>query len=429
MSDVFVMGSINQDLVLKVERRPEPGETVTNAELSTHNGGKGANQAAAAALLGASVAFLGRVGDDGFGEPLVEALADKGVDTELLETAAGWSTGTAFITVTPDGENAITVAPGANRALTPEDVEAASAAIGRAAVLVAQMEILPESVLRGVEIAAEAGTRPIVNLAPPREVPRELLDKLDPLVVNEHEAAYLLGSRVAGVEGALSAAPEAPVPRSAFGRDHGRSRWRDLRDRRGSRPRAGPAGRGGGLDRRRRRFRWRPGREARGRRRPGDRGCLRREGRCGGGDQRGGAGGAADAGGGGGPVRRGGIINGRLAGALAGLGHTDLVVVCDAGLPIPPGPELVDLAFRFGVPAFETVLLGLLDELVVEGATAAEESRDNPAVYALLEERLPDFGLVSHEDLKRIVARAKLVVRTGEATPFANVILRCGVPF
>ncbi len=128
-------------------------------------------------------------------------------------------------------------------------------------------------------------------------------------------------------------------------------------------------------------------------------------------------------------MRRGGIINGRLAGALAGLGHTDLVVVCDAGLPIPPGPELVDLAFRFGVPAFETVLLGLLDELVVEGATAAEESRDNPAVYALLEERLPDFGLVSHEDLKRIVARAKLVVRTGEATPFANVILRCGVPF
>jgi ribokinase len=74
MSDVFVLGSINQDFVLKVERRPEPGETVTNAELSTHNGGKGANQAAAAAFLGVSVAFLGRVGDDEFGEPLVRAL-------------------------------------------------------------------------------------------------------------------------------------------------------------------------------------------------------------------------------------------------------------------------------------------------------------------------------------------------------------------
>ena len=84
MADVFVAGSINQDFVLRVERRPAPGETVTDARLSTHNGGKGANQAAAAALLGASVAFLGRVGDDGFGGPLVESLADKGVDTTLV---------------------------------------------------------------------------------------------------------------------------------------------------------------------------------------------------------------------------------------------------------------------------------------------------------------------------------------------------------
>src|SRR5215211_6559275 len=101
MADVFVLGSINQDFVLKVERRPEPGETVTNAELSTHNGGKGANQAAAAALLGASVTFLGRVGDDEFGGPLVRALTDKGVDTGLVERAIGKSTGAAFITVTP----------------------------------------------------------------------------------------------------------------------------------------------------------------------------------------------------------------------------------------------------------------------------------------------------------------------------------------
>jgi ribokinase len=139
MADVFVMGSINQDFVLKVERRPKPGETVTDAVLSTHNGGKGANQAAAAALLGASVAFLGRVGDDGFGEPLMRALEEKGVETALIEEAPGSSTGTAFITVTGDGENAITVAPGANRRLTPEDVDAARGAIGEAAVLVAQM--------------------------------------------------------------------------------------------------------------------------------------------------------------------------------------------------------------------------------------------------------------------------------------------------
>jgi len=128
-------------------------------------------------------------------------------------------------------------------------------------------------------------------------------------------------------------------------------------------------------------------------------------------------------------MKREGIINARLAGALAGLGHTDHVVVCDAGLPIPPGPEVVDLAFRFGVPSFETVLSGLLEELVVEGATAAEEVERNPRSYEILVTRLPDLGFVPHEELKRMVPGAKLVIRTGEATPYSNVILRCGVPF
>lgn len=209
MADVFVLGSINQDFVLKVERRPEPGETVTNAELSTGSGGKGANQAAAAALLGASVAFLGRVGDDEFGGPLVRALEEKGIDVSLIETVSDKSTGAAFITVTPDGENAITVAPGVNRSLTPEDVEAASGAIRGARVVVAQMEIPPETVLRAVEVADEAGGRALVNLAPHREVPRELLERLNPLVVNEHEAAFLLGvPKVDGVDGAIAAAPK-----------------------------------------------------------------------------------------------------------------------------------------------------------------------------------------------------------------------------
>ena len=155
-TDVFVVGSINQDFVLKVERRPEPGETVTDADLSTHNGGKGANQAAAAALLGASVSFLGRVGDDEFGEPLVRALEEKGIDTTLIERAAGRQTGAAFITVTPDGENAITVAPGANRAIMLEDVDGASGAIRESRVLVAQMEVPKEVVGRAAEVAAGA---------------------------------------------------------------------------------------------------------------------------------------------------------------------------------------------------------------------------------------------------------------------------------
>ena len=217
MAEVFVVGSINQDFVLQVERRPKPGETVTDAVLSTHNGGKGANQAAAAALLDGSVALLGRVGDDGFGEPLVRALEEKGVDTALIEAAPGSSTGTAFITVTEGGENSITVAPGANRRLTPEDVDAARGAIAGAAVLVAQMEVPRECVARAVEVAVEVGTRAILNLAPPFRVPRAVLEGLDPLVVNEHEAAFLLGESVEGVEAALAAAPRllALGPRSA----------------------------------------------------------------------------------------------------------------------------------------------------------------------------------------------------------------------
>ena len=129
-------------------------------------------------------------------------------------------------------------------------------------------------------------------------------------------------------------------------------------------------------------------------------------------------------------MRRGGILNAQLAGALARLGHTDALVVCDAGLPIPSGPEVADLAFRFGVPSFEMVLSGILEELIVEGATAAEEAESqNPHSYELLKTWLPELKVVPHEELKHMVTEAKLIVRTGEATPYSNVILRCGVPF
>lgn len=206
MADVFVLGSINQDFVLSVERRAEPGETVTDAVLSTHNGGKGANQAAAVALLGGSVVFLGRVGDDELGGPLVEALEEKGVDVSLVRSVEGLHTGSAFITLTPDGENAITVAPGANRGISPEDVDAAGAEIGGSKVFVTQMEVPAECVARAVEVSLEHGTRALLNLAPPRDLPEGTLAGLDPLVVNEHEAAFLLGEKVEGMEGAKDAA-------------------------------------------------------------------------------------------------------------------------------------------------------------------------------------------------------------------------------
>ncbi|UFQ18777.1 MULTISPECIES: D-ribose pyranase [Streptomyces] len=129
-------------------------------------------------------------------------------------------------------------------------------------------------------------------------------------------------------------------------------------------------------------------------------------------------------------MKKSGILNRHLAGALAELGHGDTVMVCDAGMPIPAGPRVVDLAFRAGVPAFAEVLDGLLAELVVEGGTAAREIEEaNPDAALLLRESLPVLELVAHEELKRLSAGARLVVRTGEARPYANVLLRCGVFF
>lgn len=202
LTGVFVVGSINQDFVLRVERRPEPGETVTGAELSLHPGGKGANVTVAAVRLGAEVAMLARVGEDAFGAELVRNLRDNGVDTSRVEAVSRAPTGSAFITVTPDGENAIVVSPGANRRFGPEEVEAASEDLKQTRVLVAQLEVNVEAVERAAGIVTGDGGRFIFNLAPPRKVPNTLLGLSDPLVVNEHEAAFLLGERSAPEESA-----------------------------------------------------------------------------------------------------------------------------------------------------------------------------------------------------------------------------------
>ena len=193
MAGVFVVGSINQDFVLKVERRPEPGETVTGAELALFPGGKGGNQAIAAARLGADVAILGRVGEDPFGRELVVNLRDNGVDTSRVEAVTDVPTGSAFITVTPDGENAIVVSPGANRRFGPAEIRAASEDLRKARLLLAQLEVEVEAVEMAAYTVAGNGGRVLLNLAPPREVSGDFIRLSDPLIVNEHEAAFLLG--------------------------------------------------------------------------------------------------------------------------------------------------------------------------------------------------------------------------------------------
>jgi ribokinase len=198
---VFAVGSINQDFVLAVERRPEPGETVTDAELTLLPGGKGANAAIAAARLGAEVSMLGRVGEDAFGAELIKNLRENGVDVEYVRATPDAPTGSAFITVTPDGENAIVVSPGANRSFGPDEVEEAAENLRETGVLVAQLEVPAEAVERAAKIATQSGGRFVFNLAPAREVRESLLRLSDPLVVNETEARFLLGEDAPDPEG------------------------------------------------------------------------------------------------------------------------------------------------------------------------------------------------------------------------------------
>ncbi|WP_141584570.1 ribokinase [Actinomadura sp. WMMA1423] len=191
--EVVVVGSLNADLVVDVERRPAPGETVLGSDLATHPGGKGANQAVAAARLGGRAAIVGRVGDDGHGALLRGALAADGVDLAHLATTPGVPTGVALITVGPDGDNSIIVSPGANARLAPADVEAARVLIESAPVVSFQMEVPLAAVEAAAGVAAGAGRRVVLNLSPSAPVPDDLLALCDPLVVNEHEAAFLLG--------------------------------------------------------------------------------------------------------------------------------------------------------------------------------------------------------------------------------------------
>ncbi|MCF2529856.1 ribokinase [Yinghuangia soli] len=185
---LLVVGSVNADLVVRVPRHPRPGETVLGGDLAVHPGGKGANQAVAAARLGAQVAFAGRVGSDAHGSMLVDGLRRDGVDVSLVGTEPGPS-GVALITVDGRGENAITVSPGANGRLGPDAAEALEPALRAAAVVSLQLEIPHETVAEIMRRCGRAGTRVVLNLSPgPWAAPTDVWRLCDPLVVNEHEA-------------------------------------------------------------------------------------------------------------------------------------------------------------------------------------------------------------------------------------------------
>lgn len=204
---IVVVGSLNQDLVVPVARFPAPGETVLGGDYARHPGGKGANQAVAAARAGGRVAMVGRVGEDAFGHALRAALRAAGVDDGGVRTTPERTTGVAFITVDATAQNTIVVASGANAALTPDDLD--PHAFRGASVLLLQLEVPLATVLAAARAGRAAGARVVLNLAPARPLGPDELADVDVLVVNETEAALLTGLDGAAVAHDPAAALQA----------------------------------------------------------------------------------------------------------------------------------------------------------------------------------------------------------------------------
>jgi len=203
---VLVVGSVNMDLVTRVPGIPGPGETVLGSAFKTIPGGKGANQAVAAARLGAETAFIGRVGDDAFGVALRKNLAAEGVDLSALRVDRDHATGAASILVDDAGENAIALAPGANAALTPADLEAEAARFAWADVLLVQMEIPSETAAAALRLAAQHDALGILDIGSDRAVPEAVVRAAGIVSPNASEAERMTALQVKTIEEAQIAA-------------------------------------------------------------------------------------------------------------------------------------------------------------------------------------------------------------------------------
>ena len=190
MKKIAVIGSINMDLTAQAERLPGKGETISAKSLQYVPGGKGANQAVAAARLGGDVAMFGCVGDDAFADRLIENLEQNGVDTASIRRVAGVSSGIAMITVA-EQDNCIVVVPGANHCVTPAYLDEVKSAVLSADILILQNEIPLDTVAYAMELGRQAGKLVIYNPAPAAPASQEILEKADYITPNEHEAALL----------------------------------------------------------------------------------------------------------------------------------------------------------------------------------------------------------------------------------------------
>ena len=204
MSKIIVVGSINIDLVVQVDRLPLLGETVQGGGYAEHFGGKGANQAVAAARMGSDVWMIGCVGNDAFGHAMVENLGSCGIHTEGIRIADGVSSGKAIIMV-ENGDNAIIVDGGANMELSPEDIERNEHMIKESDCILLQLEVPAETVLAAAKLAKKHGVTVLLNPAPAKEFPDELLGLVDYFVPNETECGFYTGVTIDSVESARNA--------------------------------------------------------------------------------------------------------------------------------------------------------------------------------------------------------------------------------
>jgi ribokinase len=203
---IVIVGSSGTDMIIKLERIPRPGETLLGGEFHITGGGKGANQAVSAARAGGKVAFVARLGQDDFGDQAKAAFAREGINVEHISRDRKVSTGVALIFVDQHGENSIGVAPGANGRLSPADLKKARKVFAGASVMVVQLEIPLDTVQIAAVLAAKSGARVILNPAPARALPDELLCHVSILTPNETEAELLTGIKVDSDSSAAKAA-------------------------------------------------------------------------------------------------------------------------------------------------------------------------------------------------------------------------------
>jgi ribokinase len=437
---ITVVGSFAVGMTIRSPVLPVFGQTLLGRDFDMGPGGKGSNQAVASARLGADSALVAYVGDDALARIGTDLYAAEGVDARHVRTLADRATGVGFIILNPEGNNFIILDMGANDALDPAAVEAAGERIAASDVVLAVLEIPTSAAARALELGRAAGARTILNPAPARLLPASIFAHVDVLVPNESELRVL-----------LDLPADDPTP--------SRELAQRLRDR-GVGTVIVTLGRDGALVLSDQHDLHIPSMEVRvvdttgagdafcaglavalaeGKSIPdaarfaavcGSHACTRLGVIPGAGspgrDRQAGQGLSCED-----PMKRSRILNAELSHAIASMGHGDLMIVCDAGFPIPRGAWRIDLAILPDLPDLATVLGVVAEDLIAEKVAYADTLPvHNAPLLATVKRLFPDadHGMIPHEAiLGEMAAKAKAIVRTGAFDPWGNILLYSGV--